>query len=403
MVVEASDAASGAATAANRGAARQSGPAAAADHGAIPGTDSARAYFAAAAHCGVVAGRIAAALRDRPGVVVVAGDPAPEAGMLAPALAATAARWRVIARSCNADLTPSSLRRAAAAAAQSETMMTRLWPPLFLLDAADRLSEPQLAELLAMRTGEEAAVVLLAGSGFDRRLTGIPAADDRAMAVLRFDELDEAEVAGFIRHRLGAAGGFAPEVVAVIARAAGGDPALVERLARLVLGLAGDGGQVPAAGLLLRPAGSAVAAEPAGVAAGVPRLRGRRALFAGLAAVAGLTAAAAILLALDTARPPAPPAAAAAELAVLLDRGDGFRAAGDIASARLFYERATEAGSGGAALRLGDSFDPARLARAGVRGAPGDVARAGFWYRRAAALGEPAAADRLARLGAETR
>src|SRR5207247_7783080 len=43
---------------------------------------------------------------------------------------------------------------------------------------------------------------------------------------------------------------------------------------------------------------------------------------------------------------PARPRPAAAEIAGLLARGDGLLSVGDIASARLFYERASDAGNG---------------------------------------------------------
>jgi TPR repeat protein len=76
-------------------------------------------------------------------------------------------------------------------------------------------------------------------------------------------------------------------------------------------------------------------------------------------------------------------------------RGDKFLSAGDIASARSFYERAADAGSGAAALRLGATFDPNFLGRAGVLGSPGDPAQAADWYRRARDLGDAAAAERL--------
>jgi hypothetical protein len=46
-----------------------------------------------------------------------------------------------------------------------------------------------------------------------------------------------------------------------------------------------------------------------------------------------------------------------AEIAVLMGRGDVFLRSGDIISARLFYERAADAGSGPAALQLGATFD----------------------------------------------
>jgi len=85
----------------------------------------------------------------------------------------------------------------------------------------------------------------------------------------------------------------------------------------------------------------------------------------------------------------------AADIAALVTRGDAFLSAGDIASARLFYERAADAGDGAAAMRLGATFDPNFLGRVGVRGDPGDPARAASWYRRARDLGDAAAAERL--------
>ena len=79
----------------------------------------------------------------------------------------------------------------------------------------------------------------------------------------------------------------------------------------------------------------------------------------------------------------------------LVERGDAFFSARDISSARLYYERAAEAGDGQAALRLGASFDPEILERAGARGVAGDPALALSWYRRARALGKPEAERRI--------
>ena len=93
----------------------------------------------------------------------------------------------------------------------------------------------------------------------------------------------------------------------------------------------------------------------------------------------------------------------ATELAGLVTRGDEFLSAGDIASARLFYERAADAGDSAAALRLGATFDPNFLGRVGVRGNPGDPAQAASWYRRARDLGDAAAAERLKKLEGQPR
>ena len=59
------------------------------------------------------------------------------------------------------------------------------------------------------------------------------------------------------------------------------------------------------------------------------------------------------------------------EIAALVARGHSFIKVGDIASARLFYERAANAGYGPAALRLRTTFDPSFLTRAGLRSYPG--------------------------------
>jgi len=85
-------------------------------------------------------------------------------------------------------------------------------------------------------------------------------------------------------------------------------------------------------------------------------------------------------------------------MAALVSRGDTFLSAGDIVSARLFYERAAEGGDGGAALRLGTTFDPALLSRTGARGVLYDPAQASSWYRRAAELGNLAAQEYLQNL-----
>ncbi len=101
--------------------------------------------------------------------------------------------------------------------------------------------------------------------------------------------------------------------------------------------------------------------------------------------------------------PPGNESGSLAEIASLVTRGDDFLKAGDIASARLFYERAAEMGGGAAALRLGATFDPGVLSRAGIRGTPADPAQAMSWYRRARELGEAAAAERLKRLDQQPR
>ena len=93
--------------------------------------------------------------------------------------------------------------------------------------------------------------------------------------------------------------------------------------------------------------------------------------------------------------PPTGPRLSAAEITELLVRGDAFFGTGDIISARLCYERAANAESGLAALRLGTTFDPIVLGRAGVQGITADPVQALSWYRRARELGMVEAEQRI--------
>lgn len=88
-----------------------------------------------------------------------------------------------------------------------------------------------------------------------------------------------------------------------------------------------------------------------------------------------------------------------AEITELLDHGDALLRTGDVASARLFYERAAEAGDARAALRLAASFDPAFLNRLGVDKLQANPAKARSWYSRALDLGAVDAKPQLNSLG----
>jgi hypothetical protein len=102
----------------------------------------------------------------------------------------------------------------------------------------------------------------------------------------------------------------------------------------------------------------------------------------------GASAAAADLLepaSRPSAAVPQPPrlVLSAVEISELLARGDAFLRMGDLASARLYYERAADAGNGQGAMRMGATFDPSFLGRAGSRSAQGDLVQARAWYRKA--------------------
>jgi TPR repeat protein len=101
-----------------------------------------------------------------------------------------------------------------------------------------------------------------------------------------------------------------------------------------------------------------------------------------------LTAEPVTSLSIATPAPVEAPRLSAGQITELLARGDSFLHAGDVASARLFYERAADAGDWQAAIRMGATFDPAFLGRVGVR-TVSDPSKAQSWYRHALDLGAP--------------
>lgn len=81
-------------------------------------------------------------------------------------------------------------------------------------------------------------------------------------------------------------------------------------------------------------------------------------------------------------------------------RGQQHLKDGDIASARLFFQRAAEVGLAEAALAMGATFDTPELQKLKAQGIRADAAEARRWYERASELGSAEAAERLKRLGA---
>src|SRR5437588_893059 len=158
--------------------------------------------------------------------------------------------------------------------------------------------------------------------------------------------------------------------------------------------------ELPAAnaGLVPTKAVDTFPVHPAGGVAGVMPAVASEALP--LASKASAGAMLAVSTSANTATH-APPGSAAAN-AALIARGDALFVAGDITSARLFYERAADAGDGWAALRLGETYDPDFLARTRIPGNRANAAMAAHWYRRAGALGM-AEADILLKAAPETK
>jgi hypothetical protein len=81
-----------------------------------------------------------------------------------------------------------------------------------------------------------------------------------------------------------------------------------------------------------------------------------------------------------------------------VSRGHELLNEGDVAAARLYYQRAVDAGLHEGALALAASYDPVELERLGVQGLQPDLALARKWYEQAQRLGAPEAAERLRRL-----
>jgi hypothetical protein len=103
----------------------------------------------------------------------------------------------------------------------------------------------------------------------------------------------------------------------------------------------------------------------------------------------------------EPARPPPQSAAGVTtveDAEALVTRADRLIRAGNMAEARLVLERASGLGSGAAALALGATYDPARIAEFGNAGAKADIGLARAWYERARALGTVEAASRLTEL-----
>ena len=84
----------------------------------------------------------------------------------------------------------------------------------------------------------------------------------------------------------------------------------------------------------------------------------------------------------------------------LLRKGDDHLSEGNIAAARLFYERAADVGLAEGAMALAGTYDTSELSRLHALGITPNASEARRWYERARELGAADAADKLRRLGA---
>jgi hypothetical protein len=426
--------------------------------------EAASGYLASEPHYLFVASRILAALGGKASLVLVTGDPSADPQPLSQALRKLAGtRHRVIGISCGPELTGEEVSRAGSVVATlpagggtvtvSDTAETDA--PLFVFDEADRLSNQQLGEIcttIQRSARQNAAGVLVARRRFLARLEEPPLQLLREAVALQshFDEIGDDEGIDFLRHQLAVRHSqdearrgrpifFRSLAVLAVLAAIGVGAALALHYVRMPDVKTPDERSAPPAGN--PPAGNPVAGNPA---AGNPPAGNPPASVAPLQLAPRAAPPAAALtptpeplkpqttpavpapaplrpeqmpqpsasVAPPAAEPQAPPPSVQSpagqqlsptEIAALVARGDAFLSAADIASARLFYERAANAGDSAAALRLGATFDPDFLGRVGVRGNPGDPAQAASWYRRARDLGDAAAAERLRNLGQHPR
>jgi TPR repeat protein len=89
----------------------------------------------------------------------------------------------------------------------------------------------------------------------------------------------------------------------------------------------------------------------------------------------------------------------ASEIAFMMKSGADLMVNGDVAGARLMYQRAAEGGEALAAFALAETYDPLVLRKLNAKGAIApDVALAHQWYEKARDLGSATAPERLERL-----
>jgi pentatricopeptide repeat protein len=80
---------------------------------------------------------------------------------------------------------------------------------------------------------------------------------------------------------------------------------------------------------------------------------------------------------------------------LMLERGNLFFRQGDVAAARLIYNRMAKKGFAPAALAMAQSYDPKVLKKLKVQGLQPNLAKARRWYRTAKDLGSQKAESRL--------
>jgi len=382
-------------------------------------------YIASAAHYECVARRILVALRgsNRP-FVLVTGDPPPDPeGVLealgkvaGPGHAATIIPCRPELRREDLDrATPPRPPRTAVAGAETDQGSSAHASPIFIFDDFDQLSDKQIKNIVENHDQNQQAAILLAPADFLDRLERLALRflNDRIAAQFRFQGIGDDEAIAFLHNQLLSqadrrveARGFYRGILAGLAV---GGAALVAAVAFFILHPISEGvHELSAIGkgrdisigetaLMIQPIeGLKTTGASARVASGLEVSSENKAALSPSSAPSAKEADAPILSDRSVEGPPGP-RLSGVEVSMLLGRGDALLGTGDTTSARLFYERAADGGSGLAALRLGATFDPALPRRTGM-GTAADPAQALFWYRRARDLSITEAETRINRI-----
>jgi hypothetical protein len=97
------------------------------------------------------------------------------------------------------------------------------------------------------------------------------------------------------------------------------------------------------------------------------------------------------------------PPASRDDIASLFARGVELMNRGDVAAARLLFQRGAEAQDAKSALALGTTYDPNVLEKLNISGVAADPAQAQAWYEKAQSFGSVEAASRLKSLAARSQ
>jgi type II secretory pathway predicted ATPase ExeA len=272
---------------------------------------------------------------------------------------------------------------------------------------------------LAQHKSDEPAhsAIILTGSGSELSRPDLTEFSALARNIIRLQRLGPAEIRQYIERSLWIAGGttrrlITPDAMKLLIARSGGLPATVNRMmeAALTAGFVrGDAiitaktvaaalGPIAARGRSYAPP------EPSGVTGRTVQIVAMGLLVVGASAFLykGLSEKPVPPkppVVLQRPAEPAPPAKPAeplppALMAALMKRGNEAIDLGDLASARLLFQRAADAGNATAATALGKTFDPNFTTNVTAR----DPARAAEWYRKAVAMGDPSAVEFLKRL-----